>query len=757
MKKTFRVTITFIVALALIVTLLPLTAMAAQDSDPANNKLDSLTVSAGILSPAFSPTGINYTVSLDASTASTNLIATAQSTLATVSASYDGHDYSDNVITVPVALDPGQTSEPLQFFVHPQTGSMKAYTVTVTRAQEGDNNLKTLTATAGTFSPTPFNPSTLSYNLTVPKDISSTTLHATPNTSFSTVKVGVGDTPTFAAFDNVAGQAVTLSNPGATATVKFEVTAQDGIHKQVYTINIKRSTYATLNVTIKDDIGSGNAFDGVSVEVFTDAACTPANSVGHGTTGTTTSGRYTLDSLLAGDYWVKVTAVPSGFILPTLTPTKVTVPEGETKDVTITVPKQGNYTYYGNQLKSIGFSGTGHFTDVFNPTNKKFTIEIDENQTSTRITPVLYDSNAKLYISGKLVTFKDVSFTKMGSSTSFSIKVVPPTGSTLKTATYTLTVRRAKCSNANLTSLATNGPLLVPGFSKGNLNYTLTLANTVPSFKITPKVEGYKASYKILVNSKSVSSTISLKPDEQKIVTVKVTAQNGTTINNYVITATRPASKNAYLKSLTATVGTTAANFDVPFNKTTLKYTLNVPNDQSKVKLVPTKEDTTATYTMTADGVKTNGTFTISAGAKKIVKIDVTAQDGTTVSHYEITVQRAISDNADLSAITVSPSTLSPTFNANQLTYFLNLTYAQATVKITPTKADKMATFIMLASSTTPATTTNGKPVNGTVVSSAASITISLQAGETKYLIIAVTAQDGTPNNYLITIKRAVS
>ncbi len=759
MKKLFRKTITFAVALALIVTLLPMTAFAAPGDDDNTLKSIAVSVSGVNLNPTFSPGTLNYSLALPTSYTDPNvtLTATANNASAKVGLTSLVADAvtGSNQKTVSVTNNETKTVKFYVFSVDYPTTDLETYTITITRAKADDCNLKTLTGTPGTLSPT-FAQATTSYTLTVPKESNSTVVKAEANSGLSTLKVGETATPTYGAYNATTGYSVSLPTPGDSKIVKFQVTAQDTTTKE-YTVTVKRALYATLNVTVKDDIGSGYAFQGVEVGIYTDAACTA--SVGSGTTNS--SGLYTLGQLEADDYWVKIKSVPSGYTLPTLTPTKVTVAEGETKNITITVPKQGNYSYYGNQLKSIGFSitggtGTGSFTEVFDPNDRTITLVLGEGVTSARITPVLYDKSSTLYIAGRKVSYRDVSFKYMGSSAKYSIKVVPTKASGLKSVTYTLTVKRAASSNKNLARLTytTTGVTVSPVFNKATTTYTLTLSNTVSSFKLYPTVEGYKASYKIRAilqdeeTERSQSSTVSLKPGESRKIIVRVTAQDKST-RDYVINATRLISNNADLKKLTATYSGTTLALSPAFDKSKEDYTLALSTTQGSLTLAPEVADSTAKYIIEADDAASGKTITVNPGKTKEVEIIVTAQNGDTKT-YTITVTRAISQDANLKSITVSQSALSPAFNKDVQMYALPLTSAQPSVKFTITKNDTTATFSSLVVNTT---STGGSSVPYT----SGTVNVSLTPGQIKYVIITVRAQDGTIKDYIIRIVRAAS
>jgi hypothetical protein len=124
----------------------------------------------------------------------------------------------------------------------------------------------------------------------------------------------------------------------------------------------------------------------------------------------------------------------------------------------------------------------------------------------------------------------------------------------------------------------------------------------------------------------------------------------------------------------------------------------------------------------------------------------VTAQDGTTMLTYSITVNRAgaLSNNANLSALTISVGSLNPAFATNTLSYSDNVVTGTTSVTVTPTTSDATATV----------------KVNGTAVTSgSASGQITLgAAGSSTPVTVVVTAQDGTTMlTYTVMVNRAAA
>jgi hypothetical protein len=96
-------------------------------------------------------------------------------------------------------------------------------------------------------------------------------------------------------------------------------------------------------------------------------------------------------------------------------------------------------------------------------------------------------------------------------------------------------------TNANLSDLALSHGSLSPRFANDTTSYTAEVFNNVSSLTVTPTVSDSIATVKVnnvTVTSGSASSPISLNVGSN-IITVVVTARDGTTTKSYTITVTR--------------------------------------------------------------------------------------------------------------------------------------------------------------------------------------------------------------------------
>lgn len=174
-------------------------------------------------------------------------------------------------------------------------------------------------------------------------------------------------------------------------------------------------------------------------------------------------------------------------------------------------------------------------------------------------------------------------------------------------------------------------------------------------------------------------------------------------------------------------------------------YTVTVASDVTSVTISASKADLNAILSgcVTVGSGTATGQATIplnGPGIATSASITVTAPNGSSKT-YRITVKRAApSGNNNLSALTLSSGTLGSAFNANTLSYTMDVASTVTSVSVTPTRQDSNATI-----------TVNGQPTN-----SGQARTIALSGPGSNTLInIVVTAPNGAEKTYAVEVSRA--
>jgi hypothetical protein len=293
----------------------------------------------------------------------------------------------------------------------------------------------------------------------------------------------------------------------------------------------------------------------------------------------------------------------------------------------------------------------------------------------------------------------------------FNITVTAEDG--LTTGTYTVTVRRAS-SDATLSSLTVSAGTLSPAFNSGIAGYTVNVGNGTGSIILTATANHAGATV-----SGDGTKTLNTGDNTFNIV---VTAEDGLTTGTYTVTVRRTSS-DAALSSLTASAGTLSPSF----SSGTTNYTVNVGSGVSSIILTATANHAGAT--VTGDGTKTLNT------GDNTFRIDVTAEDGSTVMSYRVTVTRddhVLNTEANLQSLKVNGKTL----QANGLVYAAGC--GESSVRIDNVEASEYA----------------GITLNGVTYSGGVTVNLT---GDITNVNIRVTAETGgAMNDYTLKIAAPV-
>ena len=195
-------------------------------------------------------------------------------------------------------------------------------------------------------------------------------------------------------------------------------------------------------------------------------------------------------------------------------------------------------------------------------------------------------------------------------------------------------------SDTTLSSLVLGAGSLTPTFASGTTSYTTSVSYSVASTTVTPTVTQLSSSVTVngsTVVSGAASAAIPLTVGANT-VTVVVTAQNAAT-SSYTVTVTRAASTIATLSNLVVSAGSLSPSF----SSSTTSYTSSVADTVTSTTVTPTVTNANATVTVngtTVASAATSAVISLYVGSN-IIPVVVTAQDGTTVQTYNVTISRA--------------------------------------------------------------------------------------------------------------------
>ncbi len=313
------------------------------------------------------------------------------------------------------------------------------------------------------------------------------------------------------------------------------------------------------------------------------------------------------------------------------------------------------------------------------------------------------------------------------------------------TQTYTVNIIPLN-TNANLASLTLNPGSLTPVFNPTNLAYNSTVANSVSNTDLMTVSVDPGATLQVQANGGTLSAPVSGVLSNRvalnfgsNIIKIKVTAPDGANIQTNTLSVIRLLSNDATLSSVTAS-GTA-----LTLNGAT--YSGQFATTVTNTFITAIANDPNATLTLDgsplASGVP-SGSIPLPFGNTSHI-LNVTAQNGTTITSYTVNFVRQLNTNANLANLTCSSGLLSPAFSSNVTTYSLTVSNNVSSINVTPTSADTVYATIQ-------AQVNGGSYVP--VSSGSASGALGLNIG-TNTISVAVTAQNGiTIKTYTLAVTR---
>ncbi|MBL8039552.1 MAG: cadherin-like beta sandwich domain-containing protein [Nitrospira sp.] len=301
-----------------------------------------------------------------------------------------------------------------------------------------------------------------------------------------------------------------------------------------------------------------------------------------------------------------------------------------------------------------------------------------------------------------------------------------------------------------LSSLTVTPGTLQPAFSSNTTSYLIEVSTTVSTVTVTatPRDSSTTLSINGIDTNPGQGRPITLSSSQPTTtITIVVTSQNG-------LESTYDILVRKVDNTLSALSVTPPGAFPAPgFVPSTLTYQVDVASSINSVTVVATKADPHAVMSgsVTAGAGSTAGQAIIplnGPGQPTVVSITV-AVPNSEAKTYTITVQRAaLSSNNNLSALTVTPpgSFPPPGFIPSTLNYTVNVATNVNRVDVTATKSDINA-VMAIGSVIVPAGTASGSALNIPLDGPGSPTTIS----------IVVTAQNGSPKTYSVTVNRAAS
>ncbi len=399
-----------------------------------------------------------------------------------------------------------------------------SFEVTQVVQPSAEARLNGLHITAGTLSPV-FDPDVTTYRVDVPYATDSLTVVASTYDAKAAYAIYNGGAV-------VTGPAAELKVGDNRLEVK--VTAEDGVSTQTYTIDVARAPSSnaaihTLNlqgITLHETV-TANVYQytaTVSNAVYATYVQAIPMDVHASISSMTVNGEPASNpiALSVGSNIIAVEIVAQDDV------------SRQTYTVTVTREASGNA-----QLGSLSIN-QGTMFPVFDPSSYAYHADVPYATEAVSVTASVYHDSARLKINGQLQGSGSLVWVplKVGNNL-VKVEVVAEDG--IHSANYTLTIRRAASSNADLKGLTLSEGTLSPAFAADHLTYEATVPYTVSQVTVTASV--YDPNAAIKVNGLLVVSGASTAPMELAVgtntIVVEAIAQDGMSAKSYQISVTR--------------------------------------------------------------------------------------------------------------------------------------------------------------------------------------------------------------------------
>ncbi len=230
--------------------------------------LSNLTPSQGNLSPGFSPLTTSYLVSVPNVT--TNIALTPVATDSAATVKVNGVAINSGATSAGIPLSVGNNT--VTTTVTAQDGvTTQTYSVTVNRAASSVATLSNLIPSQSSLSPV-FSPATFGYSTSVPNSTTNIALTPSATDANATIKVN----------GSIVASGITSADIPLSVgnnTIITQVTAQDGISKQTYTVTVNRAP--SSNALLSDLISSSGGLSPAFSSALGDYSVLVSNATGN--------------------------------------------------------------------------------------------------------------------------------------------------------------------------------------------------------------------------------------------------------------------------------------------------------------------------------------------------------------------------------------------------------------------------------------------------------------------------------------------
>ncbi len=524
-----------------------------------------------------------------------------------------------NVITIEVTAEDGSAT--------------RTYTVTVTRALSTNASLSVLSLSNVDFGAFVWH--TTAYSARVTNSITQTAVTATPIHSSSSYVIKLGGV---ADADGVIALAVGRN------VITVEVTAEDGVTTRTYTVTVIREV-VTGQLSSDDPpvnfrvTGYGDTSIGLAWEVPRNRGITSyfLQRYKHDGTAFVIEPFSSISDKAGG-------GLGYGWSLGKLTPDtryKFVLELKDNLDTTViedsatvrTKKADGSSTVSDDAaLSALSLSGV---SIAFSSGTTYYTAAASETVTQTVVTASTNDPGASYQVRlGGAVDADGVVPLKVGRN-NISVRVTAADGVTTRLYTVIITREGQFSTDATLSALSLSG-IDIGTFSAAATQYTAQVVN-VTETTVTATVNHSGASRVVKLNGTVDADGVIPLAVGSNVITVEVTAEDGSATRTYTVTVTRALSTNASLSVLSL------SNVDFgAFVWHATAYSARVTNSITQTAVTATPIHSSSSYVIKLGGVAdADGVIALAVG-RNVITVEVTAEDGVTTRTYTVTVIREV-------------------------------------------------------------------------------------------------------------------
>lgn len=602
--------------------------------------------------------------------------------------------------------------------------STENYTITVKRAKSSNTNLKSLTLTDVTGGKNEnisiaFNKATQTYNVTVDGTVTDIKIEAELEDSKATI-------------DKTLPHVMTINNYEVANPFTINITAEDGIADKAYTINITRkaktdATLKSLNIEGALVNGfSGNTTSYTLNDVAYNTTSLEVSAIVNDDLSTNNQENAIISEIRVNGSNLTITndtSITTSIPLITGTNTIEVVVAAQnrstTKTYTLTVNRAKNQDV-GVKKVDVYYEGAFHEA-LWNSSKNAYEITVPYNTVIAQGTNAGADGYVRVTPNDGETTSDALATVTMGSTNlvtddanfgnvnihNFSIQAEDEN---IPVEMYQILITRTKNNLSELSrvNLYKDGDSNIAAYcvvDSGSTNCmigvdanttTFTLEGIVPVTSKNATVE--------FSDGGTITDTFILSnTEDQKVITARVTAENGVDYTDYTIMVIRAASSNFYIDYIKTNANQSDATTLVPianFDKTNPgPYEITVPGTTTSIKIeAKTEDDNARLSTTSVSGVASSNQITFTKNldyGDNIIEIKAQAQDPRIQITYTVKVIREKNIEPRLDMIYIDGRSINDylpsgvTFDKDTANYVLEeLPFNREKINITVTNTD---------------------------------------------------------------------